>query len=71
MGYKKDGELSNVNSLYSELLIEIYSSRWTGPKTFDESMISLRKLVPRVKKRTVSVLEKHCETALFMMKIHI
>lgn len=62
---EKDEELMNVNSLDFEIFVEIYGRHYNGRGNYNESKLSVRKLVNELTERTVFVVRACCETAPF------
>lgn len=70
-GYMGDGDLTKVNSLYSDVVSERYGTHCWGRWKFNERIVTLRKLVKELKERDVCVFQKNFETELFTMNINV
>lgn len=69
--YTGHGELTAVNFLYFELVLEITGKRWSFQQTFSEWVVSLGNCIKLLKKWKVCKFEEHCEKALSMMEVKI
>lgn len=70
-GYTKDGGLTKVNSLYSELVGEKHGRRKSILGKLNECMAWLKQGAAELKERIVCVFENFCESGLFRIIFHI
>lgn len=63
-GYIADDELKNVNSVSSELVVEILGTRWSVLRDLNEWMVSLKKHFKELKEKQFSwpntIVEHNC-----------
>lgn len=69
--YTEDVELTKVNSLFSELAVEIYLETLKRSRKFKECVVSFSMGVEELQESTACGFEDHCETGMFGVKFHL